>query len=91
MNRDKTKKLICEKCGIEYEQYEVGKYIPELNGDDYCKICRDFLKTKLKSSKKKITKVPIYLSYYPTPNFEPSPVGHGYVRKKKRGDHNHKA
>lgn len=86
MNSYEAEKLVCEKCGAEYEQYEVSEYISELNGNDYCKTCRDFLKTKVKTNGKKKIKVRIKWSYYALPGFEPAPDGHGYVRKKKGGD-----
>ena len=73
----------CERCGKNYEDYPVEKYNPELNGNDYCKTCRDFLLTKTEDSKPKKTKVKISWSYYWLPGFEPAPNGIGYVRKKE--------
>ena len=88
---DITRKRFCNKCGVEYEPYIVKKYVPELNGNDYCKTCRDFLKTKVKCNKKEKIKVKIYWSYYSLPGFEPAPNGIGFVRKKekKKGGMNH--
>jgi hypothetical protein len=43
----------CELCGIKYEEYIIEKFIPELNGNTYCKTCRDFLKFKLKKGGKR--------------------------------------
>ena len=84
MTTDLTIKQKCEKCGTEYEPYLVKKYIPELNGNDYCKTCRDFLKTKVKDNRNAKIKVKIHWSHYPLPNFEPSPDGIGYIRKKDK-------
>jgi hypothetical protein len=73
---------VCEKCGIKYEDYPVKEYIHELNGNNYCKTCRDFLKTKVKKKIVKKIKVPITWSYYALPGFEPAPNGIGYVKIK---------
>jgi hypothetical protein len=74
---------VCEKCGIKYDDYLVKEYIPQLNGNDYCKTCRDFLKTKVKKKiYGKITKVPIRWSHYALPGFEKAPNGKGYVKIK---------
>ena len=79
--------LVCEKCGIKYEDYPVKEYIHELNGNNYCKTCRDFLKTKIKDKEKKPRiKVPIRWSYYDLPGFEPAPNGIGYIKTKEKED-----
>jgi len=42
----------CYLCETEYEEYIVEKYIPELNGNNYCETCRDFLKARLKQMRR---------------------------------------
>jgi hypothetical protein len=48
--------MICELCEKEYEEYFAGKYIPEINGNNYCETCRNFLKSRLKSKKRRLKK-----------------------------------
>ena len=72
----------CKACDKKFEQYLITEYVPELNGGDYCKGCRDFLKTKFKEDKtKKKRKVKIRWSYYKLPGFEPAPNGIGFIKK----------
>lgn len=75
--------LACEKCGKNYEDYPVKEYVHELNGNSYCKTCRDFLLTKIKDKDTGKKKVLIRWSYYALPGFEPAPNGIGFVKIKE--------